>query len=97
MAPGTLQALQPIWRWREDWSPAHERLLDRQRDQRSNRRGVRGFARILKLHQAQFADFVAQVGDQALADSSSQGDGVELCFRQLEEPDKSIVPMELTR
>jgi transposase len=95
--PGAFDHAKPIRRWREGWSPAYERLLDRLRAQWPNGRGVREFVRILKLHRDHPADLVAEAVEQALAHSCAHADGVELCLRQLENPGTSIAPMDLTR
>ena len=95
--PGAFQHAKPIRRWREGWSPAYERLLDRLRAQWPNGRGVREFIRILKLHRDHPADLVAEAVEQAMAHSCAHADGVELCLRQLEDPGTSIAPMDLTR
>ena len=95
--PGALEHAKPIRRWREGWSPAYERLLDRLRTQWPNGRGVREFVRILRLHRDHPGDLVAQAVEEALSHGCAHADGVELCLRQLEDPGEPIAPMDLTR
>jgi hypothetical protein len=94
--PGAFDHAKPIRRWREGWPPAYERLLARLRAQWPDGRGVREFVRILKLHRDHPADLIAQAVGEALEYGCAHADGVELCLRQLKNPDSSVSPIDLT-
>jgi len=94
--PGAFEHAKPIRRWRKDWPPIYERLLAQLRACWPEGRGVREFIRILKLHKEHPADLVVRAVEQALEYGCPHGDGVELCLRQLTQPDLPISPINLT-
>lgn len=95
--PGAFEHAKPIRRWRKSWPPAYERLLAHLRDQWPDGRGVREFVRILKLHQAHPADLIAQAVEQALEYGCAHADGVQLCLRQLTNPESPAPTIDLAR
>lgn len=92
--PGAFEHAKPIRRWRKEWPPVYERLLDCLQAQGQNGHGVREFIRVLELHQEHPADLVAQAVEQALEFGCAHADGVTLCLNQLlnsERPVPSLV------
>jgi transposase len=87
--PGSFEHATPIRRWRKEWPPVYEHLLERlQSQEEQNGHGLREFIRILKLHQEHPADLVAQAVEQALTYGCVHADGVTLCLHQLSAPDE---------
>ena len=81
--PGAFEHAKPIRRWRKEWPPAYERLLEQLRAENNNGQGVREFVRILNLHKEYPAELVAQAIQQALEYGCTHADGVTLCLHQL--------------
>jgi transposase len=94
--PGAFEHAKPIRRWREDWPPVYERLLQRLQDRGLNGQGVREFVRVLRLHRDHPAKLVAQAIEQALAYGCVHADGVELCLHQLSSPEAPVPSLTLT-
>jgi transposase len=94
--PGAFEHAQPIRRWRQAWPPVYERFLGRAQQQEEDGSGVREFVRVLKLHQDHPADLVAQAMEQALAYGCIHADGVELCLRQLMNPEVPVASLSVT-
>jgi transposase len=95
--PGAFEHAKPIRRWRKSWPPAYERLLTHLRDQWPEGRGVREFVRVLKLHQEHPADLLTRAVEQALEYGCAHADGVQLCLRQLTNPESLVPTIDLTR
>ena len=95
--PGAFDHAKPVRRWRESWPPVYEQLLAHLRAKWPDGKGVREFIRILKLHRDHPADLIAQAVTQALAYGCGHLDGVQLCLRQLTEPETSISAIDLTK
>ena len=93
--PGAFDYAKPIRRWRERWPRVYDQLLEHLRGKWPDGKGVREFIRILKLHHDHPADLVAQAVTQALEYGCGHLDGVQLCLRQLTEPETSISPIDL--
>jgi hypothetical protein len=93
--PGAFEHAKPIRRWRQKWPPVYERFLERLQEQGLNGQGIREFVRVLKLHRDHPAELVAQAVQQALEYGCIQADGVELCLRQLLNPDKPVPALSL--
>jgi transposase len=91
--PGAFEHAKPIRRWREGWPPVYERLLARLRADQPDGRGVQEFIRVLKLHQTHPPERVAQAVEQALEYGCIHADGVELCLRQLLNPERLVLPL----
>lgn len=87
--PGAFEHAKPIRRWREEWPPAYEHLLERLQTDR-NGQGVREFVRVLELHKEYPPRLVAQAIEQALEYGCAHADGVTLCLHQLLEPDSQV-------
>ena len=94
--PGAFQHAKPIRRWREQWPPVYEQLLARLQQQWPDGQGLRQFIRILRLHQDHSAALIEQAVEQALAYNCAHADGVELCLRQLEQPEPNFAPLDLS-
>ena len=93
--PGAFDYAKPIRRWREKWPPVYETLLNRLREQWPEGRGVREFVRVLNLHRQYPDGLVQQAVEQALAYGCPHADGVELCLRQLTEPETLVLSLDL--
>ena len=93
--PGAFHHAKPLRRWREQWPPSYEDLLARLTAQWPDGQGVRQFIQILKLHQHHPADLIEQAVEQALAYNCAHRDGVELCLRQLQQPDPVFTRLDL--
>ncbi|MCP4684417.1 MAG: IS21 family transposase [bacterium] len=93
--PGAFDHAKPIRRWRGSWSPVYERLLLQLRKKWPDGRGVREFIRVLTLHREHSADLVAQAVTQALEYGCAHFDGIQLCLRQLTNPELPVSPMDL--
>jgi transposase len=93
--PGAFEHAQPIRRWRENWPPIYEELLAELQAKWPEGRGVREFVRILKLHQEHPANLLKRAIEQALQYKCAHADGVELCLRQLLNPELQIPAIQL--
>lgn len=81
--PGAFEYAKPIRRWRSEWPPVYENLLEHLQSQEKNGRGVREFIRILGLHKEHSPALLAQAVEQALELGCGHLDGVRLCLNQL--------------
>jgi hypothetical protein len=90
--PGAFEHAKPIRRWRKEWPPAYECLLEQLRVESNNGQGVREFVRILNLHKEHPAELVAQAIEQALEYGCTHADGVTLCLHQLLAQERPVVP-----
>jgi len=91
--PGALGYAKPIRQWRQTWPAVYEQLLHRLQTRYPEGEGVREFIRILRLHQSYPAELLEQAVAQSLQYHCAHADGVELCVRQLMQPD--LTPLEL--
>lgn len=91
--PGAFQHAKPLRQWRATWPAVYERLLAELQRQYPGGPGVRHFIRVLQLHQHYPADLIEQAVSQALAYPCPNADGVELCLRQLLQPE--LLPASL--
>jgi len=94
--PGAFDHAKPLRRWRESWPPVYEQLLEHLRAKWPDGKGVREFIRILRLHVNHPADLIARAVAQALECGCGHLDGVQLCLRQLTEPETAISAIDLT-
>jgi transposase len=94
--PGAFEHAKPIRRWRKEWPPAYERLLEQLRAEGNNGQGVREFVRILNLHKEYPAELVAQAIEQALEYGCTHADGVTLCLHQLLAQEKPVPSLRWT-
>ena len=94
--PGAFHHAKPIRRWREQWPPVYDQLLAQLQRQWPEGQGLRQFIRVLKLHQEHPAELVEQAVSQALAYHCAHADGVELCLRQLQQPDPTFTRLDLS-
>jgi transposase len=84
--PGAFEHAKPLRRWRKQWPKSYEQLLACLRESKPGGCGVREFLEILKLHQEHPEKQVEQAVEKALALGAAHLDGVQLCLRQLLEP-----------
>jgi len=94
--PGAFEHAKPIRRWREEWPPVYERFLRRLQEQDLNGHSIREFVRVLKLHRDHPAALVEKAVKQALEYGCTRADGVELCLRQLVNPDTPVPALSLS-
>jgi transposase len=84
--PGAFEHAKPLRRWRQQWPKSYERLLAALRERQPEGGGVREFLEILKLNQVHPEKQVEQAVEMALDFGAAHLDGVQLCLRQLFEP-----------
>jgi hypothetical protein len=94
--PGAFEHAKPIRRWRKEWPPVYERLLDHLQGQGQNGHGIPEFIRVLELHQEHPAELVAQAVEQALEYGCAHADGVVLCLHQLLKPESAVPSLAWT-
>jgi hypothetical protein len=82
--------------WRATWPAVYERLLSALQQQYPGGPGVRHFIRVLQLHQHYPADLIEQAVSQALAYPCPNADGVELCLRQLLQPEPAPASLDVS-
>lgn len=95
--PGAFDHAKPVRRWRENWPPIYEELLEHLRSKWPDGKGVREFIRVLRLHNEYSMDLIAQAVTQALGYGCGHLDGIQLCLRQLTEPEAAIPAIDLTQ
>lgn len=94
--PGAFQHAKPIRQWRSSWPEVYEQLLAELQRRQPDGAGVRQFIAVLQLHQLHPAELVHQAVTQALAHHCPHLDGVQLCLRQLLQPDPTPVTLDLS-
>lgn len=94
--PGAFEHAKPLRHWRKKWSKSYERLLQELRESKPDGRGVREFLEILKLHQEYPEKLVKQAIERALDLGAAHLDGVQLCLRQLLEPEPQTPSLDLS-
>lgn len=93
--PGAFHYARPIRQWRASWPAVYEQLLAELQQRQPGSRGVREFIRVLQLHQQYPAGLIEQAVNQALQYHCPHADGVELCLRQLLQPDVQPPQLDL--
>jgi transposase len=93
--PGAFHYARPIRQWRASWPAVYEQLLAELQQRQPGSRGVREFIRVLQLHQQYPAELIEQAVRQALQYHCPHADGVELCLRQLLQPDVQPPQLDL--
>jgi transposase len=94
--PGAFEHAKPIRRWRKDWPPVYEELLEHLRTVEENGTAVRHFVKVLELHRDYPAAEIEQAVRQALAYGCAHVDGVRLCLHQLRNPSVNIPQLDLS-
>ncbi|MCX6032098.1 MAG: IS21 family transposase [Chloroflexi bacterium] len=94
--PGAFEHAKPLRRWRETWPPAYERLLAQLQREQASSSSVREFVKILKLHETYSASLIEQAVSQALTYGCIHADGVELCLRQLLQPETTRTVLDVS-
>jgi len=94
--PGALNHAKPIRQWRSSWPAVYEQLLAELQRRQPDGAGVRQFIKVLQLHQHHPAELIEQAVTQALEHHCPHLDGVQLCLRQLLQPDPSPVTLDLS-
>jgi transposase len=94
--PGALNHAKPIRQWRAQWPAVYEQLLAELQRRQPEGAGVRQFIQVLRLHQHHPAELVQQAVTQALEHQCPHLDGVQLCLRQLLQPEQIPVTLDLS-
>ena len=94
--PGALNHAKPIRQWRANWPAVYEQLLAELQRRQPDGPGVRQFIRVLRLHQQYPADLIEQAISLALQYQCVHADGVELCLRQLLQPEPAPTRLDLS-
>ena len=94
--PGAFNHAKPVRQWRARWPAVYERLLAELQQQQPGGAGVRQFIRVLGLHQHYPAELIEQAVSQALDYHCPHADGVELCLRQLLQPQQSLPSLDVS-
>jgi hypothetical protein len=94
--PGAFEHAVPLRQWRIAWPAVYEQLLQRLQANKPEGRGVREFLSVLKLHKDYPAKLIEKAVCMALELGAVHLDGVQLCLRQLLEPDPVVEPLDLS-
>ena len=94
--PGAFKHAKPVRQWRASWPAVYEQLLAELQRRQPEGAGVRQFIQVLRLHQQHPAGLVEQAVTQALEHHCPHADGVQLCLRQLEQPEQTPVTLDLS-
>ena len=94
--PGALAYAKPIRQWRNSWPVVYERLLARLQADQPDGQGVREFIRVLQLHHLHPAALIEQAVTLALSYGCAHADGVQLCLRQLLQPQPEVPILDLS-
>jgi transposase len=94
--PGAFEHAVPLRQWRKAWPAVYEQLLERMQASKPEGRGVREFLSVLKLHKDYPAKVIEKAVYMALELGAVHQDGVELCLRQILEPDTKPEPLDLS-
>jgi transposase len=95
--PGAFNHAKPIQQWRSSWPAVYDRLLAEMQRRQPDGTGVRQFIKVLHLHRHHPAELIEQAVSQALAHHCPHLDGVQLCLRQLLQPEPSPVKLDLSQ
>lgn len=93
--PGALPHAKPIRQWRAHWPAVYEQLLAEMQRRQPDGAGVRQFIQVLQLHQQHPPELIEQAVSQALAHHCPHLDGVQLCLRQLLQPEPELPSLDL--
>ncbi len=94
--PGAFHHAKPVRQWRATWPAVYDRLLAALQQRQPGGPGVRQFIRVLQLHQHYPAELIEQAVSQALAYHCPHADGVELCLRQLLQPEAAPISLDVS-
>ena len=92
--PGAFEHAKPMRNWRKKLPMSYERFLQALRENQPDERGVQEFMEILKLHQKNPEEMVTQAIEMTLELGATHLDGVQLCLRQLLEPDPQALTLD---
>jgi hypothetical protein len=95
--PGAFHHAKPVRQWRANWPAVYERLLAELQQRQPGSPGLRQFIRVLQLHQHYPADLIEQAVRLALRYHCPHADAVELCLRQLLQPEPTPVSLDLSQ
>lgn len=93
--PGAINHAKPLRRWREQWPPVYEELLNHLQEKWPEGRGVREFVNILHLHREHSPSEMEAAIQAALAHHCAHLDGVQLWLTQQRRPDPAFAALSL--
>lgn len=94
--PGAFNYAKPLRQWRSRWPAIYEQLLAELQRRQPDGMGVKQFIQVLQLHQQYPPKLVEQAIRQALEYHCPHPDGVELCLRQLWQPERPPASLDLS-
>jgi len=94
--PGAFNYAKPLRQWRATWPAVYEQLLAELQRRQPDGGGIKQFIQVLQLHQQYPAELVEQAISQALQYHCPHPDGVELCLRQLLQPELTLTSLDLS-
>jgi transposase len=93
--PGAFEHAQPIRRWRSEWPPVYERLLNSLQHRFNHHDAIRQFVQVLSFNREHDGALVEQAVGQALDLGCAHYEGVRWCLNQLVAPPPSPTPLDL--
>ena len=94
--PGAFEHAKPIRQWRQTWPEGYEELLAALQKNKPEGAGVREFVTILNLHLDYPAEWVDKAVQSAVDFGATHLDGVQLCLRQLANPETPSPSLDLS-
>ena len=93
--PGAFEHAVPIRRWRKEWPPVYETLLETLRERWPDGRGLREFITILKLHREHPEREVEQAIRACLKLGAPRLDSIQLHLRRERVSESLVMPLDL--
>lgn len=93
--PGAFEHAKPIRQWRQVWPDCYDRLLHSLQQSKPEGAGIREFVMILKLHLDYPPELVEKAVGLAVNYGAAHLDGVQLCLRQLSNPQMPVPAIDL--
>jgi transposase len=81
--PGAFEYAKPMRRWRRDWPPSYQQMLDKLKEMWPDGRGIQEFVRILMLHEHYSPSHLEQAIERALLYGCTHLDGVLYCLHEI--------------
>jgi len=93
--PGAIKHAKPLRRWREQWPPVYDELLNHLQEKWPDGRGVREFVNILYLHREHSQSEMEAAIQAALAHHCAHLDGIRLWLTQQSRPVPTFATLNL--
>jgi transposase len=94
--PGAFEHARPLRQWRSQWPHVYEQLLAHLRAHQPEGEAIPEFVRILGLQRDYPVALMEQAISAALAHGGAHLEGIRLRLRQLQQPDTSPAPLDLS-